>query len=265
VTGTGGGGAAAKRGVLSAIKEGGSLVRETSRRAFLLSGAVLLASTGVARANSALVTGGGRFRVPVTSFADMPWQTVIRQEFDFSCGAASAATMLTFHFNRPTTELEAFEAMWENGEQEKIQEKGFSLLDIKTYLVTIGYKSDGFRVSLDDVERSGVPAIFLIDLRGYLHFVVVKGIIGDTVLVGDPAFGLSSYSRAEFEDVWVDDIVFVITSNVDLARANFNLAADWKLDVKAPLGAGVDRKSLSSWSVRTSAFPAQFRPNRVRN
>jgi len=240
-------------------------VRDTSRRAFLLSGAMLLASSAAAKANSALVTGGGRFRVPVTSFADIPWKTVIRQEFDFSCGAASAATMLTFHFNRPTTEIEAFKAMWENGEQKKILERGFSLLDIKTYLASVGYESDGFRVTLDEMDESGVPAIFLIDLRGYLHFVVVKGILNDTVLVGDPAFGLSSYSRAEFEDVWVDDIVFAITSENEVAQANFNLAADWKLDVKSRLGTGVDRKSLSSWSVSTSAFPAQFRPSVIRN
>ncbi len=240
-------------------------MRDTSRRAFLLSGAMLLASSAAAKANSALVTGGGRFRVPVTSFADIPWKTVIRQEFDFSCGAASAATMLTFHFNRPTTEIEAFKAMWENGEQKKILERGFSLLDIKTYLASVGYESDGFRVTLDEMDESGVPAIFLIDLRGYLHFVVVKGILNDTVLVGDPAFGLSSYSRAEFEDVWVDDIVFAITSENEVAQANFNLAADWKLDVKSRLGTGVDRKSLSSWSVSTSAFPAQFRPSVIRN
>lgn len=240
-------------------------MRKTSRRGFILSGAMLLASASAAKAGPALVTGGGRFRVPVTSYADLKWQTIVRQEFDFSCGAASAATMLTYHFNRPTTEKDAFALMWNNGDRVLILERGFSLLDIKTYLASIGYESDGFRVSLDQLEESGVPAIFLIDLKGYLHFVVVKGIVNDTVLVGDPAFGLSSYSRAEFEDVWVDDIVFTITSEVEVARENFNLAADWKLDVKSWLGAGVDRKSLSSWSVRTSAFPAQFRPAAIRD
>lgn len=239
-------------------------MQETSRRIFLLSGVTLLASTGLAKAGGVLISGGGggRFRVPVVSFAERPFQTVVRQEFDFSCGAASAATLLTYHFDRPTTEQEAFQAMWDNGDQDKIREKGFSLLDIKAFITSVGYESDGFRITLDQLEEAGVPAIFLINLNGYRHFVVVKGTSNDTVLVGDPAFGVRSYRRSKFAELWVDEIVFAITNEVEVAQANFNSRDDWKLDVRSRLGTAVSRNSLSSWSVRTTAFPAQIRPSR---
>ncbi len=42
---------------------------------------------------------------------------------------------------------------------------------------------------LEKLDNEGVPAIVLINERGYHHFVVVKGYKNGRVLVGDPARG----------------------------------------------------------------------------
>ena len=89
----------------------------------------------------------------------------------------------------------------------------------------------------------GVPAIVLITDDGYHHFVVVKGILGGKVLVGDPSIGSRVISRREFERLWSNGIVFVITSKRDLAT--FNANAEWGSGM-APLGTAISRDALAS-------------------
>src|SRR5262245_56491959 len=148
--------------------------------------------------------GGAVMNVPVTSMKSRPFKTVVRQEFDNSCGSAAVATLLTYHFERPTSEHDAFIAMWESGDQERIAREGFSLLEMKVFLENLGYKADGFKVPLDKVRRVGVPVIVLVEPQGYRHFVVVKGIRDGWVLIGDPARGLMKMKEADFMKIWTN-------------------------------------------------------------
>jgi uncharacterized protein len=185
----------------------------------------------------------GRLAVQVVPFDRLSFGATIRQGRDFSCGAAAVATLLTFHFDAPTTEEEAFAQMWSDGDQALIRAQGFSLLDMKTFLATRGYEADGFRVSLDELLRAELPAIALVTIEGYRHFVVVKGIQNERVAIGDPARGTRVLSRSEFEAMR-DDILFVIRSHPKSGRAHFNRARDWTSGPRAPLASarrpGVD-------------------------
>jgi predicted double-glycine peptidase len=192
---------------------------------------------------------GGAVTVPVLGYQARPFLTVVRQEHDFSCGSAAVATLLTYHYDRPTTEREAFEAMYAIGDQAKIQREGFSLLEMKTYLESLGYQADGFRVPLEKVAHVGIPVIVLIETRGYKHFVVIKGLQDDRVLVGDPARGVQVMSQADFLKLWKDGIVFAIHNADTIGRQHFNVAAEWKLRPVAPVGSGVDRTGLASFTV----------------
>src|SRR3546814_9136042 len=75
--------------------------------------------------------------------------------------------------------------MYDHGDQARIRKEGFSLLDIRGYLQSQGYKADGFVLPIDKLFEEGLPAIVLLNDRGYRHFVVVKGLRGGRVLVGD--------------------------------------------------------------------------------
>jgi predicted double-glycine peptidase len=139
--------------------------------------------------------------------------------------------------------------MFAAGDRQKIMAQGFSLLDMKLYLDALGYTADGFRVPLDKLSEVGVPAIVLLNIDGYKHFVVIKGITSEDVLVGDPSRGIQRYKRADFEPLLANDIVFVVRTRVDVAKANFNLAEEWSAHPKAPFGAAVDRNSLSNITI----------------
>ena len=189
--------------------------------------------------------GGGYFSIPVISLREAKFKTVIRQQFDYSCGSAALATLLSFHYGVATTESQTFEKMFEVGDKEAIRGLGFSLLDMKNYLQTIGMKADGFRISLDEMADVGIPGIALIDTGGYKHFVVIKGLVGDEVLVGDPAFGASVYKRADFEAIW-EGIVFAIRDDIQVAQANFNLKKEWGSRSYAPQDQAIGRQGLST-------------------
>lgn len=198
-------------------------------------------------AASDLFIGAGNItaRVDVTSFGDRKFDTVVRQQFDFSCGSAALATLLTHHYDRNVSETEAFEAMWEVGDQDRIRELGFSLLEMKRYLEETGLKADGFRLTLERIQEIGVPGIALIDVRGYKHFVVIKGVTDRYVLIGDPSAGVISKPRKRFEKQWDGTILF-IRSDVVRGRANFNKVVDWDLAPGAPFDRATDTEPLQS-------------------
>lgn len=192
-----------------------------------------------------VMAGGASARLDTVSFSERRFTTVVRQEYDFSCGSAALATLLTFHYEMPTTERDAFEKMWAVGDQARIKELGFSLLEMKRYLETMKMKADGFRLTLDRIQEIGVPGIALIDVKGYRHFVVIKGVTPKTVLVGDPSSGVVARPRKEFEEHWDGTILF-IRSDVARGRANFNKVADWALAPSGPNDRALDVETLQS-------------------
>jgi predicted double-glycine peptidase len=206
----------------------------------------LLALLGLhaARCTDLALPGGARVGVPVASIKALRFSTTLRQKYDFSCGSAALATLLTHHYGYPVTEQQVFEQMYVRGNQAKIRKEGFSLLDMQRYLAARGFKADGFRLPLQKLIDAQLPAIVLVADHGYHHFVVVKGVEGDRILLGDPSLGTRVLSRAAFESVWAGNLLFVIHDHPGAPR--FNSSADWRAAPRAPLEQGIDRSSLST-------------------
>lgn len=201
---------------------------------------------GDAAAQMALVNAGARYNLGVVTLRDIPFRTIIRQRYDYSCGSAALATLLHHHFGEPVGEAEVFQAMYAAGDQEKIRKVGFSLLDMKRYLASRGYEADGYRVSLEQLEQAHTPGITVIQLNGYRHFVVIKGVKAGKVLVGDPAAGLRTYSRGDFAKIWTG-VVFAI-HDASAMTAAFNRRDEWRPWAAAPLGEPLGEGSLAAFT-----------------
>jgi predicted double-glycine peptidase len=183
--------------------------------------------------------GGGRYNVPVHSLKELRFIHTIRQQYDFSCGSAALATLLSNHYGYPVSETTAFQSMWEHGDRAKIRTEGFSLLDMQKYLLTIGFKSDGFRQPLQKLIDAKLPAIVLVSEKGYNHFVVVKGAADGRVLIGDPSTGTRAITQEHFESIWPTRLLFVIHESP--TRPQFNMTEDWRAAPRAPLSDAVSR------------------------
>lgn len=234
---------------------------------FLLLSGLMFATLYVQSARAGEITLGdtetGNYNLHLTSYAEIPFRTVIRQQFDYSCGSAALATMLRFQYGKDINEAEVFKAMYAVGDQDRIQKLGFSLLDMKKYLASTGYEADGYRIGLKDLQEAGIPAIALVQIGSYKHFVVIKGVVGDHVLVGDPALGLREYSADQFQKIW-NGIAFLIHQQpASEPNPVFNSAAEWQRWVEAhPLTAAAVIQPLTPF-LRDLRVIYQIEPNNI--
>ncbi|WP_298307786.1 C39 family peptidase [uncultured Erythrobacter sp.] len=145
----------------------------------------------------------------VSSWRMRKFTNLVRQQTDFSCGAAALATIFNFAYDKNTSEQQVLVNMLKIADPDVIREKGFSLLDMKNYVLAVGMTGQGYEVEYDALQRLKVPGIALIDIKNYKHFVVVRKVSEDFIQIGDPALGNRTMSRRRFEDAW-NNVIFVI-------------------------------------------------------
>jgi predicted double-glycine peptidase len=123
---------------------------------------------------------------------DLRDQNIVKQRFDYSCGAAALATMLRYGFGEDVTEREILVQLFGLlSEQEKTDRlaTGFSLLDLQRVAQARGYNAQGFRLAPDQLSQLGGPMIVFIEPRGYKHFAVLRGVRDDRAYLADPSRG----------------------------------------------------------------------------
>ncbi|OWW21036.1 C39 family peptidase [Noviherbaspirillum denitrificans] len=159
------------------------------------------------------MVGGARITEPVRiePYSQLKFQNIVRQAYDYSCGSAALVTLLVNYLGLDVNEQQAMEGMLERGEKEKIIERrGFSLLDMKRYVASLGIESGGFRAEVKDLLALDHPAIVPIDYAGFKHFVVFRGIRDELVYLADPSAGNIVLSVDEFASLWDRNTLFVL-------------------------------------------------------
>jgi hypothetical protein len=151
-------------------------------------------------------------RVTIKPYSEFKYQNIVRQAYDYSCGSAALVTLLNHYLGIWVDEKQAMEGMLAHGEAEKIvARRGFSLLDMKRYVATLGVEAAGFRADVTQLAQLTQPAIVPIHYAGFKHFVIVRGVRGGKVFIADPSAGHLVVSTAEFEQIWGDrNTLFVL-------------------------------------------------------
>jgi uncharacterized protein len=183
-----------------------------------------LASIGVTviKLQLALIAGAVGFVTPlvcapalaetqgaVRSLLEFRRDGVMIQQWDLSCAAAALGTLLQYEFGESLTEKEIARGLMnrreylEHPEFVRVRE-GFSLLDLKHYVQTLGYKGLGYPgLDLNDLIENA-PIMVPINAFGYNHFVIFRGAMGNRVLLADPAWGNRTMTIEKFEQMWLD-------------------------------------------------------------
>jgi uncharacterized protein len=150
---------------------------------------------------------------PVRSLLEIRQEGVIIQKWETSCAAAALATVLTFTHKDPVSEKLVAQTMLRSTDPLKVKVRGgFSLLDMKRFVETRGFKGAGFKgLDFDDLLALRSP-IVPIEMHGNPHFVVVRGLTPNgRIHVADPAFGNHTMSVADFQGVWREGMAFVVS------------------------------------------------------
>ncbi len=181
--------------------------------------ALILCAVGgaVAQAANISIGSGARIDVPLKSMKDLRDEGLVKQRFDYSCGAAALATILRYGFGDEATErdilVELFDLLAEDEEGLRRKE-GFSLLDLQLVAQARGYKAEGFRLEPQYLAELGGPVIVFIEPRGYKHFAVLRGVRGDRVYLADPSRGNVRMPAYAFLESWLGEngtgIIFVV-------------------------------------------------------
>ena len=154
-----------------------------------------------------------------TTWKDQRDQGIVKQRFDYTCGAASIATILTYFYKSPVEEPDVL-AQLDDEEQ-------YSLDDLSRVVATWGFKGVGLSASFGDLKKLKVPVIAHIHYRGQDHFTVIRGVNEDgTVRLADSSFGNRRMREAEFRRYWqqgeAGSVLVILPLNIAKADVDEN-------------------------------------------
>jgi predicted double-glycine peptidase len=196
-------------------------------------GGILLALATSASPAVAQITVGSGLRVaqPARSMRDLRDQNLVKQRFDFSCGAAALATLLRYGLGDDVTEAQVLTqlfALLSDNEKTTARANGFSLLHLQRVAQARGHAAEGYRLEPAQVSMLAGPVIVFIEPRGYKHFAVLRGVRGDRVYLADPSRGNIRMPMYAFLESWLQDdgkgIVFVVEPKGGLPEKLTSLA-----------------------------------------
>jgi uncharacterized protein len=201
---------------------------------FVCSCLFVLAQPQPSLASSVAVGGvgsGNRVNARVKSMKALRDTHVVRQRYDYSCGAAALATLLRYGFGDPATEQDVLKQLFDLlTDQEKVtsRKEGFSLLDLQRVALARRFKAEGFRIEPEDLDKISGPVLVYIEPRGYKHFAVLRGVTGGRVYLADPARGNIRMPLYAFVETWRQadgrGIIFVVEPNAGAPIAASPLA-----------------------------------------
>lgn len=182
----------------------------------LLAGGFALAGGRVHAADvrfAGVLPNGALYNGPVESMQESRYRNMVRQHTDYSCGAAALATILRYAYHLNVDETQVIQGMMGVADTELVKQRGFSMLDIKHYVESLGMRGRGYRVDEARLRSLRVPGLVLMDIRGFRHFVVLKQVRDDTVELADPMLGNRQMALADFIKAWPSHAIFVVIGN----------------------------------------------------
>lgn len=162
---------------------------------------------------SGVLPNGAVYTQKVESMQERRFRNVVRQHTDYSCGAAALATILRYAYHLDADEGTVIEGMMGVSDSALVKQRGFSLLDIKRYVESMGMRGRGYRINEERLRSLRVPGLVLMDVRGFRHFVVLKQVRDDMAEVADPILGNRLIPLNDFLASWPSRAVFVVVGS----------------------------------------------------
>ncbi|MEG1039374.1 C39 family peptidase [Pseudomonas sp. NUPR-001] len=189
-------------------------------RIFALAFLLCLASVSeAAQMPLSVLPGGAVIYKPIQSVRERKFVDLVQQKTDFSCGAAALATILRQAYWLDVDEAQIIEGMLAHSDQDLVRVQGFSMLDMKRYVESLGMRARGYRVQPDTLKSIQIPVVVLMDIRGYKHFVVMQKVHNGWVYIGDPVLGHKRFTIDDFVKGWNGIIFAVIGKGYDKTNA----------------------------------------------
>lgn len=132
---------------------------------------------------------------PVKSWKSIRDEGIVKQDLDYSCGAAGLATILNEFYGQSVSEEALLEAL-DKGDARA------SFADMQRALPKFGFKAQGFAATYEQLLDLKTPVLVYLKYRTTEHFSVLKGVGENTVHLADPSLGHVTLSKSQFLNMW---------------------------------------------------------------
>ncbi|MDR5742511.1 cysteine peptidase family C39 domain-containing protein [Caballeronia sp. LZ029] len=177
----------------------------------------------------------------------MRFEGTTPQFLDYTCGAASLSTLLTFYWSYPTTEqsvLEVLRQRYTREEMAKITQDGLSFDDLIYIATQLGFSAEGARIEIGQLKNMSGPVIVHLDKGTFQHFVVLRSVGDGVFYLSDPAAGAVTMHADEFQSfytghalaVWKDGAKLPSHTWLTNPRDGINLNATLSNVINRPPG-----------------------------
>ena len=140
-------------------------------------------------------------------------QTFKLQQDQSDCGVASLLSLINYYGGTSTLE--------KLRETSGTNTQGTTLLGLYQAAKQIGFEANGCEADIQALIDHGEPVILhvLIDDR-LQHYVVCYGHEKEHFVIGDPAKGITTYSVAELEKIWVEHKCLTLAPAANFVKSN---------------------------------------------
>jgi len=147
------------------------------------------------------------------SWKELRDRNIVKQKYDYSCGAASLATYLQFYFGDRITEEQIVNDILPRLDKTKRldrKKKGFSIADLEDFANRRGYTTMILKnVQLSKISKIKGPFLTLIHRDGIYHFVIIRGVKEDRIYIADPSIGNIRIAADLFVEEWLGIIMAI--------------------------------------------------------
>lgn len=133
-------------------------------------------------------------RSSVRSWKVLRDEGVVKQRFDYSCGAAALATLLRHYYGEPVDEAAVLKQIAAKGPA--------TFSSLSAAASHFGYDARGYALSLEALRQLGLPAIVFLHAGNDNHFSVLRSIDARAVALADPSLGNRVYAIPDFMRLW---------------------------------------------------------------
>ena len=150
----------------------------------------------------------------VWSFKELRERQIVMQKLDYSCGAATLATIFRYYWGADVTEetfLRLIPKLKLTPEQIKDRiENGLTLTDLRDMANLAGYQASMGKVQFKELSEAKVPLIVGIVVNKHDHFAVYRGTDGYYTYLADPIRGNIRVPVTEFVKQWQKNAILVV-------------------------------------------------------
>jgi hypothetical protein len=163
------------------------------------------------------------FRKFIWSWKDIRDRNVVKQNRDYSCGAASLCTLLQYYWGDKVNEqkvLNSLDAMLKPAERRERIKEGLSLTDLRRVSVKLGYVASIGTLTFEQLSQSKIPVLVPLTIGKFNHFAIYRGSDGVFVYLADPARGNVRTRIDEFQKQWQKNAILVVAKKDQDLREN---------------------------------------------